>query len=143
MPAGYYALVAPDWLRQRHAGADAGAGGRKWRECRRRVPAAAAGWPARRTCCCPACCRDRRARSDGDVTLQELLDENGFDPELHEQIRSDLRAGRIGLAQNRLPANAVIEDVHAERRDLGRDGRGRRMPRAGRAGAGRRARWPW
>ncbi len=33
----------------------------------------------------------------------------------HEQIRADLREGRIGLAQNRLPANAVIEDVRAER----------------------------
>jgi hypothetical protein len=40
-----------------------------------------------------------------------LLEENGFDPELHEQIRCDLRAGRIGLAQNRLPASSVIEDV--------------------------------
>ncbi len=30
----------------------------------------------------------------------------------HEQIREDLKAGRIGLAQNRLPANSIIEDVH-------------------------------
>ncbi len=37
-------------------------------------------------------------------TLGTLLDEFGFDRELHEQIRADLRAGRIGLAQNRLPA---------------------------------------
>src|SRR5205809_6459471 len=29
----------------------------------------------------------------------------------HEKIRADLRDGRVGLAQNRLPANAVIEDV--------------------------------
>ena len=29
----------------------------------------------------------------------------------HEQIRDDLKEGRIGLAQNRLPASAVIEDV--------------------------------
>ena len=36
-------------------------------------------------------------------SLQQILAENGFDPELHEQIRADLRAGRIGLAQNRLP----------------------------------------
>ena len=34
----------------------------------------------------------------------------------HEQIRDDLKAGRIGLAQNRLPANAVIEDVTRRRR---------------------------
>lgn len=45
-------------------------------------------------------------------TLEELLDAYGFDPEHHEQIRSDLRSGRIGLAQNRLPAQSRISDVH-------------------------------
>ena len=44
-------------------------------------------------------------------SLDALLEENGFDRAAHEQIRSDLKAGRIGLAQNRLPANAAIEDV--------------------------------
>lgn len=43
--------------------------------------------------------------------LAALLAENGFDAKLHEQIRADLRSGRIGLAQNRLPANAVIKDA--------------------------------
>lgn len=43
--------------------------------------------------------------------LEELLEANGFDRTQHEEIRSDLRAGRIGLAQNRLRADAVIEDV--------------------------------
>ena len=45
--------------------------------------------------------------------LTELLAENGFDRTQHEQIRADLRAGRIGLAMNRLPATAKIEDVPA------------------------------
>ncbi|MEY2881908.1 MAG: hypothetical protein RLZZ15_4288 [Verrucomicrobiota bacterium] len=45
--------------------------------------------------------------------LDELLAENGFDRAQHEQIRADLRAGRIGLAMNRLPATAKIEDVPA------------------------------
>ena len=45
--------------------------------------------------------------------LGELLAENGFDRAQHEQIRSDLRAGRIGLAMNRLPATSKIEDVPA------------------------------
>jgi len=45
------------------------------------------------------------------ATLRELLAENGFDAVQHEQIRDDLRAGRIGLAQNRLPATAEVEDV--------------------------------
>ncbi|HEY7120025.1 MAG TPA: UTP--glucose-1-phosphate uridylyltransferase, partial [Tepidisphaeraceae bacterium] len=47
-------------------------------------------------------------------SLQQLLDENGFDAKQHEQIRKDLRNGRIGLAQNRLPANTIIEDVKRE-----------------------------
>lgn len=46
-------------------------------------------------------------------TLDVLLTENGFDRAQHEQIRADLRAGRIGLAMNRLPANTKIEDVPA------------------------------
>ncbi len=57
-----------------------------------------------------------RGREDraGAQSLDELLAENGFDPEAHAQIRADMKAGRIGLAQNRLPANTVIEDVRAE-----------------------------
>jgi hypothetical protein len=45
--------------------------------------------------------------------LTELLAQNGFDRAQHEQIRTDLRNGRIGLAMNRLPANTLIEDVPA------------------------------
>ncbi len=44
--------------------------------------------------------------------LDALLDELGFDRIQHEQIRADLRSGRIGLAQNRLPASTAIEDVN-------------------------------
>ncbi len=43
--------------------------------------------------------------------LYALLDSNGFDRELHEQIRVDVKMGRIGLMQNRLSANSVITDV--------------------------------
>ena len=52
-------------------------------------------------------------KSGGARSLRELLVENGFDAVQHEQIRDDLRAGRIGLAQNRLPVTAVVEDVRA------------------------------
>ncbi len=45
--------------------------------------------------------------------LDALLEELGFDRIQHTQIRADLRSGRIGLAQNRLPASTVIEDVYA------------------------------
>ncbi len=44
-------------------------------------------------------------------TLLELLKEHGFDPLEHESIRTDLRNGRIGLAQNRLPISTKIEDT--------------------------------
>ena len=47
-------------------------------------------------------------------SLAELLDQNGFDRAQHEQISDDLKAGRIGLAQNRLPVNADIKDVKDE-----------------------------
>jgi galactokinase/mevalonate kinase-like predicted kinase len=44
-------------------------------------------------------------------TLDSLLAQNGFDPIQHEQIQAELRAGYIGLAQNRLPVTSRIEDV--------------------------------
>jgi hypothetical protein len=44
-------------------------------------------------------------------SLADLLAVLGFDRVQHEQIRADLRTGRIGLAQNRLPARTVIRDV--------------------------------
>lgn len=47
----------------------------------------------------------------GARELREALASLGFDDVEHEQIRADLRAGRIGLAQNRLPASTTIEDV--------------------------------
>ncbi len=46
-------------------------------------------------------------------TLATLLNQNGFDLSLHEVIRADLKQGRIGLAQNRLPANTTIRDVES------------------------------
>ncbi len=51
------------------------------------------------------------AVGDGDRILFDLLDESGFDHTQHEHIRDELRTGRIGLAQNRLPTNASIQDV--------------------------------
>lgn len=45
------------------------------------------------------------------ASLESLLAENGFDPLAHERIRSDLRAGHIGLARNRLPSDTRIENA--------------------------------
>ncbi|NNE01434.1 MAG: UTP--glucose-1-phosphate uridylyltransferase [Pirellulaceae bacterium] len=44
-------------------------------------------------------------------SLQQILSDNGFDRQQHEQIRTDLRSGRIGLSQNRLSQNTTIRDV--------------------------------
>jgi hypothetical protein len=49
--------------------------------------------------------------SAGSHSLAHLLEENGFDRVQHEKIRADLRAGRIGLAQNRLGVSQRIENV--------------------------------
>lgn len=49
--------------------------------------------------------------SSSQADLASLMEQNGFDRAQHEQIRQDLRNGRIGLAQNRLPATSEIEDV--------------------------------
>lgn len=46
-----------------------------------------------------------------NALLDAMLAENGFDREQHEQIRSDLQAGLIGLAKNRIPADAMIRDI--------------------------------
>src|ERR1019366_4527717 len=57
-------------------------------------------------------------------TLEALLETHGFDRVQHERIQSDLRSGRIGLAQNRLPVTSRIEDAEpdyldARHRELG------------------------
>lgn len=46
-------------------------------------------------------------------SLDTLLERVGFDDKAHEAIRQDMIAGRIGLAQNRLPASTRVEDVRA------------------------------
>lgn len=109
MPAGYYALTVPALLRQdRHA-----------LPAPRRAELDKFGMA----------CRTKeelrgmvqtlfdvmlpRAKTDGEDgrSLPQLLEALGFDRPQHEQIRADLKEGRIGLAQNRLRADAVIEDV--------------------------------
>ncbi len=54
------------------------------------------------------------AHTSAGKSLTTLLDEYGFDRVQHEQIRADLRSGRIGLAQNRLPVSSRIEDVRPD-----------------------------
>ncbi len=109
MPGGYYAQVAPEWLRQ---------------DIHQLAPSSRSEIMQ-----FAAACRKRGALvgasellfaslfpapSSAELSqnkLSALLEENGFDSDLHEQIRADMRAGRIGLAQNRLPTSTSIEDV--------------------------------
>jgi hypothetical protein len=55
--------------------------------------------------------RSQRADAGSAVPLEDLLAAHGFDRAHHEQLQADLRSGRIGLAQNRVPASSRIEDV--------------------------------
>jgi hypothetical protein len=55
--------------------------------------------------------RAGREEAASSGTLDSLLEKHGFDRVQHERIRADLRSGRIGLAQNRLPVSSNIEDV--------------------------------
>jgi hypothetical protein len=48
-------------------------------------------------------------------TLDSLLAQNGFDLIQHERIQTELRAGQIGLAQNRFSISTQIEDVPVEK----------------------------
>jgi hypothetical protein len=112
MPSGYYALTVPALLRQelralsplRRAELDKfGAACRARPELRGMVQNLFDALLPR-----------SQAEMANDSSLAALLEQHGFDRAQHEQIRTDLKEGRIGLAQNRLPTNAVIEDVRAE-----------------------------
>jgi hypothetical protein len=109
MPPGYYALMVPAWLRA---------------EARSLTPLARIelerfGATVRGGDTMPGMVNTLFDRlipkgvreQTGDRNLASLLGDMGFDREQHEQIRAALRAGRIGLAQNRLPASTRIEDV--------------------------------
>lgn len=109
MPAGYYTLTLPSLLRRERASLP---------QARRRELDKFG-----------AACRDqpelsgtvqalfdvllpRQPTHDGQAgSLTELLRTFGFDRAQHEQIRSDLREARIGLGENRLRPDVLIEDV--------------------------------
>jgi hypothetical protein len=109
LPPAYYAFMAPQWLRTdprqlsalRRAELD-----RFGAACRRDV--ALAGMVE--TLFDRLLPRGRDGEDDS-AGLSELLNQLGFDREQHEQVRADLKSGRTGLAQNRLPASTIIEDV--------------------------------
>jgi hypothetical protein len=109
MPPGYYALTVPSLVRrERHALPAA-----------RRAELDRLGTAARTQAVYGGTVqalfdallpKDATRDGSGD-SLEKLLQANGFDRAQHERIRSDLREGRIGLAQNRLRADTEISDV--------------------------------
>ena len=110
LPQNYYALTVPQILRQdpatlpslRRAELD-----KFGRACRTRLELRGM-MPLLFEHLVPRLKQDQSS----EQSLAGLLEENGFDRAQHEQIRADLKDSRIGLAQNRLPVNAAIEDVH-------------------------------
>jgi UDP-N-acetylglucosamine pyrophosphorylase len=112
MPAGYYLLSVPALLRQeRHA----------LSPCRRaeldKFGAACRTRPELRgvvQSLFDIMLPRGKAESGSQPSLAALLEQHGFDRVQHEQIRADLKESRVGLAQNRLAASAVIEEVQPE-----------------------------
>ena len=106
MPEGYYAIFVPKWLKQDIKSLSE----QTQRELTRiggdfRSGKHQSGWILDRILPSPP---SENAKNN----LEELLEANGFDREAHEQIRTELLNGRIGLSQNRLPSTSKIEDVH-------------------------------
>lgn len=151
LPRGYYALLVPRWLREDPRSVPAS----------RRAELDRVGRAARHNPDLSGLVEslfDRMLPSAAAApgpggNLTELLAANGFDREGHERIRGDLRRGLIGLAQNRLPASAVVEDVRPNdvtdtRNGIGAEhvARGRQALEAGEAAvvtlaAGAGSRW--
>src|SRR5262245_34015803 len=109
MPPGYYALLGPRWLRQdpRELGDARRTELARFGAAARRDPTRASGIDSLVERMLPR----RATAAETGADLQRLLEANGFDRVQHERVREDLQRGRIGLAQNRLPAATTIEDV--------------------------------
>lgn len=108
-PVGYYPLLIPGWLRQ-----DIQTLSAETRAELERVGQLCRG--PEQDLANKLIARILPGKSDDSASRQslaELLEINGFDPVAHQQLREDLLAGRLGLAQNLLPATTTVEDVLA------------------------------
>ena len=110
LPRGYYALLVPRWLRADPRGVPAATRAELDRvgHAARRTPEFAGLVESLFDRMIPSTAAAAGGRSAG---LAEQLAANGFDRDGHARTRDDLRRGLIGLAQNRLPASTVVEDV--------------------------------
>ncbi|MBI4878410.1 MAG: UTP--glucose-1-phosphate uridylyltransferase [Planctomycetes bacterium] len=111
MPPGYYALLAPRWVKMdaRELTPARRAELETFSAASRSQPAFGGMVEVLFDHLVPSAAAEEQ---DGR-TLAGLLAQHGFDAEQHEAIRADLRGGRLGLAQNRLPASTEIADVGA------------------------------
>ncbi len=108
LPRGYYALHVPRWLRNPQSlTAPQRAELDKFSAVCRTQPE----WSGMMQTLFDRLLPRLKTEGGRQLSLAELLEQNGFDRLQHEQIRDDLKNGRIGLAQNRLPASADIKDV--------------------------------
>ena len=111
MPADYYRLTVPDTLRRD-----------PWllspaQRTELEVFGAASGGDPALVDVLPSLIQrmmPQKQEEGSEDSLSAMLAANAFDREQHEQIRGDLRSGRIGLAQNRLPTRSLIEEVAPE-----------------------------
>ena len=111
LPAAYYQHSLPPYLRReaRDLTPRERNDVQQFTLAARTVPEFAAALPSLLDQLLPSGPRDEATQ----IRLKAMLLENGFDPAQHEQIRSDLKNRRIGLALNRMPATTRIEDVDA------------------------------
>jgi hypothetical protein len=109
MPAGYYPIVVPDLLRlePRNLSATRRAELDRFSEATRTEPEMSGMVQTLFDHLLP----HGEEGEGGAESIDDLLARLGFDRVEHEQVRSDLKNGRIGLAQNRLPVNSQIVDV--------------------------------
>jgi len=110
LPAGYYAMTVPQWVRSDPASLTP----LRRAELNRfgqasRTRAELSGMV--QTLFDRLFPQPKKEAGASEQSLGAQLDQLGFDREQHERIRADVRSGRIGLAQNRLPAATTIEDV--------------------------------
>jgi hypothetical protein len=106
-PKGYYPLLVPRWLRQDIQALSPATRGeleRVGQQCRQPGSDLAADLIVK-------ILPGKVDESDSRQSLADLLQHHGFDAVAHQQLRDDLLAGRLGLAQNLLPAATTIEDV--------------------------------
>jgi galactokinase/mevalonate kinase-like predicted kinase len=109
MPDGYYSIVAPKWLkREMRDLSDQNQRELTQLSSKLRSGETKAKWLLDRIL------PQASTSAESSASLKQLLDRNGFDREQHEQIRNDLLNGRLGLSQNRLPTQTLIEDVENE-----------------------------